>query len=125
MEQTVLQSLKGSEKYRIIAAVLEIMEKAQFESSSSVELKENKEKDIWEMSFVKRTTNLDELIDVKTELGDNFNIRLEAKNNSQMTICLEAPNEDFMKLIGKKTTPAKTQTIFDNQEGAPGEPAKQ
>ena len=117
MEQTVLQAMKGSEYHKIIAAVLEIMEKAQFESNANVSLSEKKDSDKWEMSFVKKSTDLDELLDIKTELGDNFNIRIEPGNNKQISICVEAPCEDFTKLIGAKLpTAGRQKNIFDKPE---------
>lgn len=65
METKTLKQMKGSEVHRIVAAVLEVMEKAQFDTSVDValQLADAKEdgSENWKMVFQKRETSLDEL----------------------------------------------------------------
>lgn len=123
METVTLKQMRASEVHRIVAAVLEVMEKAQFEPKVDVELQETDKPENWKMVFQKKCSNLNELNNIKNELGKNFNVCLEPKDKTSLTIIVEAPSEDFISLLKKKpVTPART--IFGNneQKGSNGHP---
>ena len=115
METVTLKQMRASEVHRIVAAVLEVMEKAQFEPKVDVELQEAGKPENWKMVFQKKNSNLDELNNIKNELGKNFNVCLEPKDKTTLTIIIEAPCEDFISLLKKKPT-IPSRTIFDNDE---------
>lgn len=91
--------MKGSEVHKMVAAVLEVMEKAQFESQVNVNIEESDDPSRWMMSFLKKTTSLNELEDVKNELGENFTIKVAPRDKSSVTVVLEAPSTAFIGLL--------------------------
>ena len=101
MEQMTLNAMKGSQIHRIVAAVLDIMEQAGFDTSVDVSLKESKEPENWMMTFEKSSTSLDELTGIKQKLGMNFRIGILAKGKDRLGINLEAKSGDFLALLGK------------------------
>ena len=129
METKTLKQMRASEIHRIVAAVLEVIEKAQFEPQVDVALQvcENKEADKeqpekWKMVFMKKNTNLDELIAIKSELGSNFSVKIDAKDKTALSISIEAPSNDFVTLLNKKPGQgAAGRTIFDSTQ----QPAEQ
>ena len=122
METKTLKQMKASEIHRIVAAVLEVVEKAGFEPQVDVTLQLCKEKEAkeeqsekWKMAFQKENTNLDELNAVKGELGANFKVIIEAKDKTSLLISIEAPSEDFIALLQKRPVHVPPQrTMFDN-----------
>lgn len=101
MEQTIqtLKQRKASEIHRIIAAVLEVMEKAQFEPQVDAALQQTEDPNKWKMVFTKKDTSLDELTLIKNELGKDFNVKIMPKNNSLISIGIEASCEEFESLL--------------------------
>lgn len=118
MEMKTLNQMKGSEIHRIIAAVLEVMEKAQFEPQGNVSLDlvktDENISERWKMVFQKKNTNLDELNGIKNELGKNFAVNIEAKDRSALLIGVEAPSTDFVALLRKPIPAGNQRTVFDN-----------
>lgn len=117
METKTLKQMKGSEVHRIVAAVLEVMEKAEFDTSVDVTLqqadtKEN-EPERWKMVFQKKNTTLDELNVIKVELGKNFRIAIGAKDKSALLVSIEAPANDFIVLAERKPI---QRSMFDNTQ---------
>ena len=100
MENKTLSEMKGSEIHRIVASVLEIMEKAGFSPQVDVKLQEPEE-GTWKMDFAKNNSNLDEMNNIKSELGINFNIDVYPKDAKHVLISIVAPSLDFITLIGK------------------------
>lgn len=101
-ESKELKGLKASERYRITATVLEILEKAQFETQDDTRLQESVSDGRWKMVVRKEETNLDELDSIRKELGAKFCVNVMPKDKSMLVISIEASTEDFKALI--KTT---------------------
>lgn len=102
METVTLNEIKGSEYYRIVAAVLEVVEKALTEPQRDVTIQQSTtDTDNWKMVFVKKNSSLDELNSIKQELGKNFSVNIQPKDKGTLMISVEAPSEDFYKLLSK------------------------
>lgn len=114
MANSKFDGLMGSEILKIKAAVLEVMEGVGFNSQEEVGLKESSADDTWSMVFPKKSIELRELRDVSHKLGKNFNIRLEAHSKDVFDIILEAPKDEFKKLLGEKkyNTSPESPTMF-------------
>lgn len=120
METKTLKQMKGSEIHRIVAAVLEVMEKAQFDTQVDVALqladtKEDGAED-WKMVFQKKETSLDELNGIKGELGKNFSVTIGTKDKTALLVIIKAPAGDFVALAQRKPTAIPSRTMFDNQQ---------
>lgn len=101
METLTLKEINGSEIHKIIAAVLEIMEKLNVPNLVDAKLQTDKEDEgIWKMDFQKKDTNLDELITIKNELGKNFSINISVSGKSVL-ISVVASGNDFVALLDK------------------------
>lgn len=101
METLTLKEINGSEIHKIIAAVLEIMEKLNVPNLVDAKLQTDKEDEgIWKMDFQKKDTNLDELTTIKNELGKNFSINISASGKSVL-ISVVASGNDFVALLDK------------------------
>ena len=113
--------MKGSEYHRIVAAVLEVMEKALTEPQKDVSIQESGEPDQWKMTFQKASTTLDEMNGVKNELGTNFEVTMTPRDKSSITISIMAPSSDFIALLQRKPAGMPFQrNVFGNgtrQEG--------
>ena len=104
MGTKTLNQMKASEVHRIVAAVLEVIEKAQFEPQVDVALQvckveKEEQQEVWKMVFQKKSTDLDELNAIKSELGKNFSVKIDTKDKAALLISIEAPSEDFVALI--------------------------
>jgi len=117
METKTLNEMKGSEIHRIIAAVLEVIEKAGFETRKDADLQEAGTPESWKMVFYKKNTNLDELNGVKKELGKNFAVNVQPKDKTTLSVIVEAPSGDFITLSQRKqlAQPVQPGTIFDGE----------
>lgn len=99
MENPNLKEMKSSKVFRIIAAVMEVMEKSGFKPDLNTTLEESKTNEgHWKMTFQKHSTNYDELCTIKNEMGENFNITVEPKDKNSICVILEAPKENFCEL---------------------------
>ena len=120
METKTLKQMKGSEIHRIVAAVLEVMEKAQFDTQVDVALQLADAMDDgtenWKMVFQKKETSLDELNGIKGELGKNFSVTIGTKDKTALLVIIKAPAGDFVTLAQRKPTAIPSRTIFDNQQ---------
>ncbi len=119
METKTLNQMKGSEIHRIVAAVFEVIEKAQFEPKVDATLQstgkpEEGKPERWNILFQKKNSNIDELNMIRKELGSNFAINLSAKKD-EMQISIEASSTDFITLLQKKA--AQSPTLFNGQGG--------
>ena len=118
MEKINLKEMKGSAFHKIMAVVLEVMEKVNFEPQKNVELQESKEPGVWQMVFTKEKTDITELNDIKTQLGSRFEIKVKPATKAQVCITLEAPAEDYMMLLEKKADKKDgQQEMFHEQQG--------
>ena len=100
MEQNKLIQMKASEVHRIMATVLATAEKASFSPSADVNIQEVGQ-DHWKMVFTKKSTTLDELTNLRKELGQNFQVNVAPKDKSVLQISIEAPSSDFAGLLQK------------------------
>lgn len=119
MEVKTLNQMKGSEIHRIVAAVFEVIEKAQFEPQVDAKLQasgkpEEDQPERWMILFQKKNSNLDELNMIRKELGSNFAINLSAKKD-EIQISIEASCTDFITLLQKKAT--QSPGLFNGKEG--------
>lgn len=120
METKTLNQLKGSENHKIIAAVLEIMEKVNIDTQIEAKLQQKKEDEQnWKMDFLKKDTNLTELNGIKQELGKNFTVTLTAKDSKNLLISVEAPAADFISLLQRKQSSdvIPSRGMFDKMPG--------
>jgi len=108
MEQKTLKQMKASEVHRIVAAVLEVMEKAQFEPSVDVTLEETKDPEKWKMDFQKKSSSLQELKGIKEELGKNFNVNIFPKSKEALVVSIEAQMDDFVTLLHREELPSRS-----------------
>jgi hypothetical protein len=53
------------------------------------------------MVFTKKSTTLDELTNLRKELGQNFQVNVAPKDKSVLQISIEAPSSDFAALLSK------------------------
>ena len=100
MEQNKLKQMKASEVHRIMATVLATAEKASFSASADVNIQEVGQ-DHWKMVFTKKSTTLDELTNLRKELGQNFQVNVAPKDKAMLQISIEAPSSDFAALLQK------------------------
>ena len=100
MEQNKLKQMKASEVHRIMATVLATAEKASFSPSADVNIQEVGQ-DPWKMVFTKKSTTLDELTNLRKELGQNFQVNVAPKDKAMLQISIEAPSSDFAALLQK------------------------
>lgn len=114
IEKKQLQQMKASERFALLAEIMKVMEKAGFNPDFNVDIQQ-KDDTTWMMDFLKKETNLDELIKIKNELGQNFKVHLGVVKTT-IRVRIEAPVNDFMMFLEQKAKPsAATRTMFDNQ----------
>lgn len=114
MEKVTLKEMKSSDYHRIVAQVLEIVEKTQFNPDRDVKIMEADNEDIWKMVFQKKDTSLAELEDIKKQLGNNFLVNISAKDKTTLLISIEAPSDDFVRLKDMNSPQQKTE--FDQSD---------
>lgn len=99
METKTLEELKGSEKLKIQAAVLEILETKNFSLDRDLGIIESVEDPgRWVMAFTNKRCQLEELVSVKEILGEKFNVEITSKSKENFLFRIEAPSEEFMRL---------------------------
>lgn len=113
--ETTLKTMKCSDVHRIIAAVLEIMEKVNVPNLVDAKLQTEKEdENLWKMDFQKKETNFKELNTIMNELGTNFSVNISVTGKN-LLISVIAKSEDFFSLIQKKGGEQMTsRNMFDN-----------
>lgn len=111
METMKLEELKGSEKLKIQAAVLEIMEKKNFSLDRDLGIVESTEdSNQWIMAFTNKRCQLEELVSVKEVLGEKFNVEITSKSKENFLFRIEAPGEEFMRL-GRSLKPLSAVSV--------------
>ncbi len=99
METMKLEELKGSEKLKIQAAVLEILETKNFSLDRDLGIVESVEgPGKWVMAFQNKKCKLEDLTDVKQILGQKFSVEITSKSKENFLFRIEAPCEEFMHL---------------------------
>lgn len=98
MEIKNLEQMKASEIHKIVAAVLEIVEEADFDPQVDVKLQEQEE-GVWLMDFIKKETSLNELNSIKDKLGKNFSVKVSTKDAKRLLVSVAAPAQDFISLM--------------------------
>ena len=114
MEKLTLNMMKGSEYHRIVAHVLEIVEKTEVKPDKNVEILETGTDDKWKIVFPKKDTSLNELQSIKMQLGDNFEVNVAARDKNTLSISIEAPCDAFVQLLKK---PLQQRPSAQPQEG--------
>ena len=94
-----LSDLRGSEKLKIQAAVLEIMETKNFVLDKDLGITESSENPgRWIMAFQNKTCKLEELVNVKQILGQKFSVEITSKSKENFLFRIEAPCDEFLRL---------------------------
>lgn len=113
-EKQASMGLKRSEVLKIEAAIVEIMENANFTVDENVDMKPTKEGGNYMMSFLKAKTSLQELNSIQKELGDKFTLAIIPRDKSLIVVTIEASQQEFVNLLRKKETSGtvKNNTLF-------------
>ena len=110
----VLKEMKSSDYYKIVAHVSEIVEKAGFNPDKDVKIMDSETPENWKMVFQKHDTSLEEMQDIKKQLGGNFDLKVTPKDKSVLLINIEAPANEFIRL--KDKNPKQTGDMFRGPE---------
>lgn len=94
-----LESLKGSEKLKIEAAVLEVLEVENFSLDKDLGITPSAENpDRWIMAFQNKKCKFENLANVRQILGQKFSIEITSKSKENFLIRIEAPSGEFIRL---------------------------
>ena len=100
METKKFSELKGSEKLRIQAVVLEILERQNFILDKDLGMRESQDNpDNWIMGFTNSAMSLEDLDAAKEALGANFRITICPKSKDSFIFRIEAAGEDYIRLL--------------------------
>ena len=116
METKKFSELKGSEKLRIQAVVLEILERQNFILDKDLGMRESQDNpDNWIMGFTNSAMSLEDLDAAKEALGANFRITICPKSKDSFIFRIEAAGEDYIRLLQtsrvQQHPSAQTQTV--------------
>ena len=107
MDKIKLEDLKGSEKLKIEAAVLEIMESENFALDKDLGIVQSSENpDNWIMAFGNKKCKFENLVNIRQILGQKFSVEITSKSKENFLFRIEAPGEEFVKL-GQSLKPLK------------------
>jgi len=107
MEKIKLEDLKGSEKLKIEAAILEVMESENFTLDKDLGITQSTENpDNWIMGFSNKRCKFENLVNIRQILGTKFSVEITSKSKENFLCRLEAPGEEFLKL-GQSLKPLK------------------
>lgn len=96
---TKLQTMRGSEKLKIQAAVLEVMETKGFSLDKDFGIIESTENPAnWIMAFTHKSSTFEDLENVREKLGPKFKIQITSKSKEHFLFRIEGPAEEFIKL---------------------------
>lgn len=99
METKQLCDLKGSEKLKIEAAVLEVMETKGFSLDKDFGIIESQANfSNWIMAFQNKSCAFEDLEKIKEKLGPKFKVQITSKSKENFLFRVEAPNEEFIRL---------------------------
>lgn len=107
MDKIKFDDLKGSEKLKIEAAVLEIMESENFSLDKDLGIVQSTENpDNWIMAFGNKKCKFENLANIRQTLGQKFSVEITSKSKESFLFRVEAPSEEFLKL-GQSLKPLK------------------
>ena len=113
---------KGSSVMEIEAAVLRVMEKVNFQPKEiDTELTEAKVEGSLVMVFVAKEVTGKDLLNLQSEFGEKFTLKILGKSKNDIFLQVEAPNAEFLNL-GKRYVyqePRKEQSISAVQQQSP------
>lgn len=93
---------KGSSVMEIEAAVLRVMEKVNFQPKEiDTELTEAKTEGCLVMVFVAKELTGKDLLNLQSEFGEKFTLKILGKSKNDIFLQVEAPNAEFINL-GKR-----------------------
>ena len=99
MDTKKLSDLKGSEKLKIQAAVLELMEEKGFSLDKDFGVVESHDdSNSWIMAFQNKACAFEDLESIKQRLGAKFKVQITSKSKENFLFRVEAPSEEFVKL---------------------------
>ena len=100
METKKFSELKGSEKLKFQAAVLEVLERQNFNLDKDLGMKESQDNpNNWVMGFTNSAMSLEDLDAAKGSLGVNFKITICPKSKDSFIFRIEAAGEDYIRLL--------------------------
>lgn len=115
-----LEELRGSEKLKIEAAVLELMELKGFSLDKDFGIVESVEDpNKWVMAFQNKKCKWEDLESIKLKLGQQFNVEITSKSKEHFLFRIEALCEEFMRL-GRSLKPLAAAQVG----AAPSQPNK-
>lgn len=98
MDIIKLDELKGSEKLKIEAAVLEIMEAENFSLDKDLGITSSTENpNRWIMAFQNKKCKFENLANVRQILGQKFSVEITSKSKENFLIRIEAPSGEFIR----------------------------
>ena len=99
METITLSEMRGSEKLKIQAAVLEILEQKHFALDRDLGIAESVEDPgRWVMAFQNKKCKWEDLESVKLKLGQLFSVEITSKSKENFLFRIDAPCEEFLRL---------------------------
>ncbi|MBR1464648.1 MAG: hypothetical protein IJ604_14895 [Prevotella sp.] len=99
MDKIKFEDLKGSEKLKIEAAVLEIMESENFSLDKDLGIAQSAENpDNWIMAFGNKKCKFEKLANIRQILGQKFSVEITSKSKENFLFRIEAPSEEFLRL---------------------------
>ena len=99
METKKLSDLLGSEKLKIQAAVLEIMEPKGFALDNDFGIIESMgDSNSWIMAFQNKKSDFEDLENITLKLGTKFRVQITSKSKENFLFRIEAPAEEYVKL---------------------------
>ena len=114
METKKFSDLKGSEKLRIQAAVLQVMEQKNFALDTDLGMKESQDNpDNWIIGFTNSEMKLEDLEEMKKILGEKFSVTISPKSKTSFIFRIEAAGEDYLRLLQGTRQPISPQGQFD------------
>lgn len=106
-----LEDLKGSEKLKIQAAVLEILETKNFSLDRDLGIQESiEDPGRWVMAFANKKCKWEDLESIKLKLGQLFSVEITSKSKENFLFRIEAPSEEFMRL-GRSLKPLSAVSV--------------
>ena len=92
--------LKGSEKLKIQAAVLQVMEQKNFALDTDLGIRESQDNpNNWIMGFTNTEMKLEDLEEMKKILGEKFSVTISPKTKTSFIFRIEAAGEDYLRLL--------------------------
>lgn len=99
METKKLNDFKGSEKLKIQAAVLELMESKGFSLDKDFGIIESQaDSSSWIMAFQNKSCAFEDLEKIKEKLGPKFKVQITSKSKENFLFRIEGPGEEFIRL---------------------------